>query len=110
MRPPLAGLDSVIVVPNPFNITAMELQYIGAPSKIMFLNLPPVCTIRIFSESGDLIKTIEHTNMSGDEAWGVLPSEHMASVSGQRVVSGVYIAYFETPDGENTFVKFAVVK
>ncbi|MCB9248632.1 MAG: hypothetical protein H6613_08830 [Ignavibacteriales bacterium] len=36
-----------------------------------------------------MIKTIEHTNGSGDELWRSLTS------SGQIVVSGLYIAHFE---------------
>ncbi len=112
LRPPLTHLDSIRVVPNPFNYTAgdADLQYIDAPNKILFLNLPPECTIRIFSGSGDLIKTIEHTNRSGDEAWGLYEQEHMTSSTGQIIVSGVYIAYIETPEGESTYVKFAIVR
>ncbi len=76
----------------------------------MFMDLPPECTIKIYSESGDLIKTLNHTDGSGDEPWGVLEEEQSTTESGQIIVSGIYIAYIETPDGESTFVKFAVVR
>ena len=76
----------------------------------MFLNLPPECTIKIYNESGDLMQTIEHTDGSGDEAWGNLLDEHSATSSGQIIVSGLYLAYIETPEGEQTIVKFAVVR
>jgi len=90
-------------VPNPYNLTT--LQY-GEPGKdrIMFLNIPPICTIRIFTERGDLIKTIEHTDGSGDEAWNSVTS------SRQVVVSGLYIAHFETPDGESAIRKFVIIR
>ncbi len=105
-------LSDIRVVPNPFNINATNQQYVGVDeNKITFLGLPPVCTIRIFTESGDLIETIEHTNESGYEAWGgKVPERHSASMSGQRVVSGIYIAHFETPDGGSIIRKFVVVR
>ena len=115
-RPPGKSLTDIRVVPNPYNIRARELQYgFSAPDRIMFLNIPPFCTIRIFSERGDLVNTIEHTDGSGDQAWNLITS------SQQTVVSGVYIAYIEVtqdytdPDrafkkGENHIVKFAVVR
>ncbi len=110
-RPPKT-LSDVKVVPNPFHLRAGEeqIQFVGEPNKIMFLDLPPVCTIRIYSESGDLVKTIEHTDGSGDEPWGVLEEEHLSTRSGQRVVSGIYIALIETPEGESGYVKFVVVR
>lgn len=108
-KPSEDDLSDVVVVPNPYNIKATEMQFPGEQNKIMFLNLPEECTIRIFSESGDLIRTIEHSG-SGDEAWGGLPEEHMATSSDQIVVSGIYIAHFQTPEGESTFRKFLIVR
>jgi len=104
MREAGKELSEIRVVPNPYNIKAQSLQYKGEKDKIMFLNIPPVCTIKIYSERGDLIKTIEHSNGSGDEAWNSITEYN------QVVVSGVYIAYFETPDGKNTFRKFVIIR
>ncbi|MBN2410193.1 hypothetical protein JXQ31_00790 [candidate division KSB1 bacterium] len=103
-------LSSIRVVPNPFNVGAQELQFTGEPDKIMFMDLPPVCTIKIYSENGSLIKTLEHTNGSGDEAWGNVLLEHSTTETGQIVVSGIYIAHIETPDGESINVKFLIVR
>jgi hypothetical protein len=109
-----SDLSSVRIVPNPYNVSARELNYETAPdvvsNKITFFNLPPVCTIKIYTETGDLVKTIEHTNGSGDDSWGFLHEEHQATDSGQIIVSGVYIAFFETPDGETNFQKFIIVR
>ena len=107
-KPASTLLDSIRIVPNPFNLSAEELQYSGEPNKIMFLNLPMTVTIKIYTESGDLIQTIEHSG-SGDEPWGVLTEEHSATLSGQRVVSGIYIAHFKTADDE-IIKKFVVVR
>lgn len=101
--------DSVRVVPNPYNISARELQYTSTPDKIIFVNLPPVCTIRIYSENGNLIKTIFHTDGKSDEQWET-GGQYMITDDGQRVVSGIYIAHFETQNGESQFRKFVIVR
>lgn len=113
------SLDEIRVVPNPFNIRARELQFgRGAPDRILFVDIPPFCNIKIFTERGDLVQAIEHTDGSGDEAWNSVTS------SRQVVVSGVYIAYFvvtedyHDPDtgellykkGENAIRKFVIIR
>jgi hypothetical protein len=82
------SLSAIRIVPNPYNIAAPGLQFPGEPDKIMFLNIPGHCTIRIYTENGDLINTINHENGSGDETWNSITS------SRQVVVSGVYIVHF----------------
>lgn len=108
-RPPKTLAD-VRVVPNPFSRAAENLQFVGEPDKIMFMNLPPECTIRIYTESGDLVKVLEHNDGSGDEPWGGIPDEHSVTETGQVIVSGLYLAHIETPDGDSNIVKFVVVR
>ncbi|HDQ00780.1 MAG TPA: fibronectin [bacterium] len=117
-RKPGTALDSIRVVPNPYNIKAKALQYPNEPDKITFLEIPPYCKIKIFTERGDLIHEIDHNDGSGDESWNSVTS------SRQIVVSGVYIAYFEvTQDyidtetgkliykkGQNAIRKFAIIR
>ncbi|MFQ6676208.1 MAG: fibronectin [Fidelibacterota bacterium] len=91
-RPAGRSLEDIRVVPNPYHIAATDLQYTGEKDKIMFLNIPARCTIRIFTERGDLIKTIHHTDGSGDEAWNSVTS------SRQVVVSGIYLVHFEVTE------------
>ncbi len=92
-RPPGLSLDDIRIVPNPFNIKAREWQFgISSADRVLFVNLPPVCDIKIFTERGDLIKTIRHTDGSGDEPWNSITS------SGQVVVSGIYIVYIEVTE------------
>jgi len=55
-------------------------------------------------ERGDLVKTINHNDGSGDEEWREI-TDHR-----QTVVSGVYIAHFELPDGRSTFRKFLIIR
>jgi len=112
------NLDQIRVVPNPYNLKSEKLQYTGESDKIMFLNIPALCTIRIYTERGDLINTIEHTNGSGDESWNSITS------SRQVIVSGIYIAHFEVTEdytdpetgellykkGDAAFRKFVIIR
>ncbi|MCF7740311.1 MAG: hypothetical protein K9N00_00820 [Candidatus Marinimicrobia bacterium] len=117
LKPPSETLKDIRVVPNPFNIRNRNIQFSGEYNKIMFLNLPAACRIKIFTERGDLIKTINHEG-SGDARWDLVTS------SRQIVVSGVYIAHFEVPEniydentgellikkGTSTFRKFIIIR
>ncbi|HNS74032.1 MAG TPA: fibronectin, partial [bacterium] len=74
--------------------------------RLAFYGLPPYCEIKIFTESGDMIWSVDHNDGSGDELWD------SQTKYGQIVVSGVYLAYFEvTRDvfdegtGEKLFAK-----
>lgn len=99
------SLEEIRVVPNPFHIRARSLQFGNeAPDQIAFYGLPPVCTIKIYNESGDLIDTIEHNDGSGDELW------YSTTEFNQIIVSGLYIAYFVTPDGASIYRKFIVIR
>lgn len=99
-------LDSVRVVPNPYDIRARLYQY-GDKSqydRIAFYGLPPVCKLKIFTERGDLIWEKDHTRGTGDELWDSTTS------SGQIIASGIYILYVEAPDGRKVFRKFVVIR
>lgn len=80
----LSTVDSVRIVPNPYNISARALNF-AEPNKISFFGLPPYCTLKIYNEFGDLVKVIEHTTGSGDESW------EQITESNQYIASGVYI-------------------
>jgi hypothetical protein len=111
-RPAKTVLSEIRIVPNPVDIRTNPFE-----GRINFYGLPPQCIIRIFTERGDLIQTIDHINGSGDEQWNGLTS------SEQIPVSGLYIAYFEvtedvkdeagnivTHKGESTFKKFIIIR
>jgi hypothetical protein len=103
-RPAAEQLSSFRIVPNPFHIRARSLQFKETPDRIAFFGLPPVCTIKIYTERGDLIRTLHHADYSGDELWD------STTESGQIIVSGVYIVYLETPTGESIFRKLIVIR
>lgn len=120
-RPAESDLSKIRIVPNPYDIRSRSLQFgltPGASDRIAFYGLPPECIIRIFTERGDLIKTIIHDDGSSDELWNSLTE------SNQVVVSGVYVVHFEvTSDvydrdtgdltinkGETAFRKLIVIR
>ena len=102
-------LNKIRIVPNPYNIKDPLLIKYGYTDQraITFYNLPPVCTIKIFTENGDLVTQIEHNNpitKAGSETWNMITS------SQQVISSGVYIAVFQKPNGELSYQKFIVVR
>jgi hypothetical protein len=109
-RPAGTELSKIRIVPNPFVIsgttpsgTSPGVRYPG--DRIGFLNIPGNCTIRIYTELGELINTIEHNDGSGDEFW------YSVTSSNQIVVSGIYIAVITDNDtGKNQIEKFAVIR
>ncbi|MBN2780644.1 MAG: hypothetical protein JXR21_01625, partial [Candidatus Marinimicrobia bacterium] len=97
------GLSRVAVVPNPFYLSS-GLSFAGDTKKILFVNLPETCTIRIFTLRGDPVKTLEHHDpASGSISWNQI------SDYGQYIKSGLYFYHIETPDGQQVRGKFAIV-
>lgn len=111
-----SNMDSIYVVPNPYMVRARKLQW-GLTldptltnqgfdqDRIAFVNLPKEgCTIRIFTERGELIWQMEHTNGSADEHW------NQKTTYGQTIVSGIYIAHFQSRSGKSIYRKFVVIR
>jgi hypothetical protein len=92
-RGPGSGIEAARVVPNPFNLGSVDdIRWPDIQDKIGFLDIPGYCNIRIYTELGEHIRTIEHNDGSGDEYWD------MMTYAQQLVVSGVYLAYIEETD------------
>jgi hypothetical protein len=108
-KPGLNESGKVRVVPNPATSAAGKGLVSGTPDKISFFNLPVKCMLRIFTETGDLVTTIEHYG-TADHEWNQRTDQN------QYVSSGIYILAVtdaETIDGnplENQFVKFIIVR
>lgn len=104
-----AMLEEVKVVPNPYYISHIGQTTTDA-GRLYFTKLPPKCTIRIFNIVGDLVKTIEHDDLTTEEA-GKHPIEiwNLISESKQQVGSQTLIAKIEAPNGAESIVKFTVV-
>jgi hypothetical protein len=100
------NMDSIRVVPNPYAVNG-KLKYFGTgqEDRIYFFNIPGYCTIRIYTELGELINEISHTNGTGDESWNQVTS------GGQIVVSGIYIVVIDnTRTGQRVIKKLSVIR
>jgi hypothetical protein len=108
------GLE-VMVYPNPYRIDAgySANQYEEGGNygrRIRFVNLPPRCTIRIYTLDGDLVRTIEHDR--DENALDATYDEwDLISRNTQAVVSGIYLFSVEDKDnGDNQVGKFVIIK
>ncbi|MBM2846742.1 MAG: hypothetical protein HW407_2054, partial [Bacteroidetes bacterium] len=102
-------LDRIYVVPNPY-VAFSSFEAPGTTSnrrgdsRLQFRNLPPECTIRIYTMIGELIDTIVKNDNTSIATWNVLSNE------GQRLSYGVYLYHVEVPGvGEKTG-RFALIK
>jgi hypothetical protein len=105
-------LDSVRVVPNPLNINnAVVGRYReGEGNKLTFVNLPGPCIITIMTESGELVKRINHDTETGIAQW-YDGQRYMITDADQLPVSGIYIAHIqEKATGRSVFRKFVIVR
>ena len=118
--PDTTGERKVAVVPNPYHVDIDYTKGIAwetpkyAPAagwterdrRIQFINLPPKCTIKIYTLGGELVKTIEHDDpLRGWEDWNLI------SRVNQTIGSGIYI--FSVKDhttGKIQVGKFIVIK
>jgi hypothetical protein len=107
-----SGENQFRIVPNPYVASSTlipgneaSLRFPNEPDKIAFFNIPGRCIIRIYTELGELVKEIVHTDGSGDASWNSVTSNN------QVVVSGVYIAVVEDKDtGNKAIEKFVVIR
>jgi hypothetical protein len=99
-------LEPIRVVPNPFYVTHENVQspYV---TEIFFTRLPSKCTIDIYTQAGQLVKTINHDGFENGRlsvnVWGLLTE------SGLRVQSQTLIALITAPDGTTVSRPFSVV-
>jgi hypothetical protein len=108
-RAPLPTNDSIRIVPNPYVIAANQntLLYTSRLNldKIAFLNIPGNCSIKIYTELGELVKEIDHTNGSGDDYW------YSVTSSNQVIVSGVYLVVIQDRvKGQKIIKKLVIVR
>lgn len=109
-EPGKGSADLVRIVPNPYVSGARDFNFTGDANKILFVNLPSYCTLRIFTITGDLIRTLEHTSGSADESWDQITD------SNQQVASGVYLLHVDNAKDDagtsiaGTIQKFVIVR
>ncbi|MDD4050338.1 MAG: hypothetical protein PHR28_00385 [candidate division Zixibacteria bacterium] len=113
---PMAGTDaveneglSVYVFPNPYRIDGGyaragyenrdRTKSAERSRAVHFANLPRICTIRIYTVSGDLVQQIDHYQPEGgpqamQETWNLI------SRNTQAITTGLYIWSVTSPMGD----------
>jgi len=104
-------LDRIAVVPNPYVVAARweptRLFATGrGERRVYFIHLPRRCTIRIYTISGDHVRTLEHNSnlLDGAERWDLTTKD------GMDIAPGVYIFHVEAPGIGETVGRFALIK
>jgi hypothetical protein len=99
--------DKINVFPNPLFAYNPGVSYTGGSADspyITFSNLPNVATIKIFTISGNLIRTLEKNDNSPFMTWDLLNQDNL------RIASGMYIAIVSVPNMGDKVLKFAIIQ
>lgn len=101
-------INRIRVVPNPYVVSSLYEPEFGELRReplrqIQFINLPPECTIYIFTVDADLVKTIYHSSTNGTAVWD------LRAEGNREIAPGVYIYVVKTQDSEY-IERFAVIK
>ncbi len=101
-------MNKIKVVPNPYVVSSLYEKEFGELRReplrqIQFINLPPECTIYIFTADADRVKTIYHNSQGGTETWD------LRTESGREIAPGVYL-YVVEANGKKYIERFAVIK
>jgi hypothetical protein len=105
-------LDQIRVVPNPYVATNVieEKNFLDRTSRgfrrIYFDKLPAVCTIRIYTMAGELVRVLEHNSTAddGQEFWNLLTKDNV------EVAYGLYFFHVDAPGIGEKVGKFAIIK
>lgn len=106
-----SSLDSIYVVPNPYVATSQfeppnTYRTGRGERRIYFMNLPPKCTIRIYTLTGGLVRELVHDEPidNGQESWDLVTKD------GMNAAYGVYIYHVEAPGIGESIGRFALIK
>lgn len=104
-------LDKIGVVPNPYvSANSLEKRTISLTGRgerrIDFIHLPATCTIRIYTVTGALVKTLykDSSPTDGSVSW------NLVSEDGMDIAYGLYIYHVEAPGIGDKIGKFAIIK
>ncbi|MGE5410810.1 MAG: hypothetical protein ACM3MI_07610, partial [Clostridiales bacterium] len=104
-----SNLDNIYVVPNPYVAYSITENPGRTTTKrgdreLQFRNLPPRCTIRIYTITGELVDVIEKDDNTSIASWDLLSKE------GMKIAYGVYLFHVDAPGVGEKIGKFAVIK
>ncbi len=105
-----ALFNTVNVYPNPLYGFNVATSYTNSPSDepfVTFSNLPDEITVRVYSLSGQLLRTLTQDDKSSPTSpfirWDLL------NESGLRVASGLYLAIISSPKYGEKVLKFTII-
>ncbi|MBX2818091.1 MAG: hypothetical protein KTR29_00375 [Rhodothermaceae bacterium] len=113
-------LENIQVVPNPYVVTNRfeplnPFSTGRGPRVLQFTNLPPQCTVRIYTISGKLVRTLERNSGSNasvgpDELLSGILEWDLESEDNLTVSYGVYLYHVEAPEIGEHEGTFAIIK
>ncbi|MCD6163136.1 MAG: hypothetical protein J7K40_12085 [candidate division Zixibacteria bacterium] len=113
-----AEATGIHVVPNPF--VAQSAPNFGftpttnnpSTERILFVNLPPNSTVKIYTLTGDMVTTVQNIENTdnADLGWQTTASWDLITDHMQTIVSGLYLYVVEAPGTDDFIGKFAVVR
>ncbi len=107
-----SDLDRIAAVPNPYVVTNVieradiQNRTDRGPRKMYFNHLPNECTIRIFTLSGELVKTIYHNSTidDGKEYWDLTTKDNFP------IAYGIYVYHVDAGELGEKIGRFGVIK
>ena len=107
-----SDLEKINVVPNPYVATNViePSNKVSRTSRgyrrLYFDHLPPQCTIRIYTQAGELVRVLQHDSGldDGKEFWDLLTKDNM------EVAYGLYFFHVEAPGLGEKVGKFVIIK
>ncbi|MBU2505435.1 MAG: hypothetical protein KJ799_01745 [Bacteroidetes bacterium] len=103
-------MEKISVVPNPYTGASSwepdNVETGRGERRISFINLPAVCTIRIYTIAGKHLKTLDHNSniKDGSEIWNLI------SKDGMDISFGIYIYHVDAPGFGEKIGRFAIIK
>ncbi len=104
--------DKVNVYPNPLFAFNPQTSYVSGSNPddpfVTFSNLPEVVTVKIFTVSGVLVRTLTQADKTDGVASPFL-RWNLQNENRLRVASGMYLAIVSSPEFGEKILKFGVV-
>jgi hypothetical protein len=98
------ALKLINVVPNPYNAYS-EYEQNKLDTRVKIINLPEVCTVKIYNSQGKLIKTYKKDNPVTYQDWNLTNNQNIP------VASGVYLIHVDVPGvGERIIKSFVAMR
>jgi hypothetical protein len=105
-------LDNISVVPNPYVVTNVlepldrQNPRDRGPRRVYFNHLPKDCIIRIYTITGELVKTLAHHSSmdDGKEFWDLTTDDNFP------ISYGIYLFHVDAEDLGESIGRFAVIK